>query len=366
MIQSFPFRFFRNFLEVSLVALALHIFMVTGNGCSDRPEDFQNLRYILGIAFVAAFGITYLESKKPQIVTTFHYAVLWFVRYYLAYVLIGYGTAKLIDLQFHGGLANLDQKLGDITPMGLDWAFFGASYPYGCFVGIAQIIAALLLFNRRTSTFAAVLMLGVLSNVVMVNLAYDVCVKLFSSIYLVMNLYILSYDFPRFWAFFFQTKPVLPAVNRDFWPKSFSPKGIVIFNALLAVLMVAQQANRIVGYVISPERQKPLTYGAWEIERVQVGTFVDQIKPDPVRWRRMFFEEGNQVSINSETGFVAGFNAKYDAYNQLVELRSSEDSNQVWTGKYVFDADKNTMIFEGLNGSDSIKINLKRIGHYQR
>jgi hypothetical protein len=130
--------------------------------------------------------------------------------------------------------------------------------------------------------------------------------------------------------------------------------------------MVAQQANRIVGYVISPERQKPLTYGAWEIERVQVGTFVDQIKPDPVRWRRMFFEEGNQVSINSETGFVAGFNAKYDAYNQLVELRSSEDSNQVWTGKYVFDADKNTMIFEGLNGSDSIKINLKRIGHYQR
>ena len=366
MIQSLPFRFVRFFVEASLVALAIQIFMVSGNGCSDRPEDFQHLRYSLGIAFVLAFGLTYLENKKPIIATTIHLSVLWFIRYYLAYVLIGYGTAKLIDLQFHGNLANLDQKVGDLSAMNLLWVFFGASYPYSFFVGIAQIIASIMLFNRRTSTFAAVLMFSILANIVMVNFAYNVCVKLFSSIYLLMNCYILSYDFPRFWTFFFGKTAVPAQSNRSFWPNNISPKIIFGFNTLLAILMVAQQSNRILGYIQSPERQKPLTYGAWEIERVQVGSFVDNIQPDPVRWRRMFFEEGNQVSINSETGFVAGFNAKYNADNQMVELQSKEDTNQIWSGKYVFDASQDKMIFLGLNGSDSIKINLKRISRYKR
>ncbi len=361
---SLAFRFSRFFVEIAFIALAVQIFMVTGNGCSDRPEDFQNLRYALGIAFLLAIGLTFFENKQANLAQKIHFGVLGFVRYYLAYVLIGYATAKLVGLQFDGTLADLDTKLGDLPAMKLLWAFFGYSYPYSAFIGVLQLLASLLLLNRRSSVLGACIMLPIMANIVLANYAYDVCVKLFSSVYLLMNLYILAYSFPRFLIFFVGKESVPAPSYIEIWPSRFSPKSIFMVNVLLAVLMIAQQSNKVLGFLNKP--QKPETYGAWEIERVQVGTFIDEIKPDPVRWRRMFFEANNQVAIHAETGPVAGFKASYDASTQQVTLQSLEDPNQAWMGKYIIDNQANTMLFKGVNGSDSIRINLKKIENFKR
>jgi hypothetical protein len=359
-------RFLRFWLEASFLAIAIQVFLLEGKGCGDRPEVLAQLPYSIGAAFVLAIVGMSIEQKNNLTGKKLHHAALWFVRYYLAYIIIGYGAAKMIDLQFHNPLVNLDIRLGDVPAMSMVWAFFGYSYPYNAFLGISQIGASLLLFNRRTATLGACIMVAILSNIVVVNFCYDICVKLFSSTYLAMAFYILSYDALRFWKLFITNQAIEAKPKAALFSDKFPQKWVFAANTLVALLLVGHQLNLILGHINSPATIKPPTYGAWDIQRVQVGDFIDEIKPDSVRWRRMFFDEGNFVNINSEYGTVANFTTTYNPDNNQVELRSAEDPNQVWTGKYEIQKDGNNMIFRGLNGSDSIFINLRKIPNYKR
>lgn len=107
-----------------------------------------------------------------------------FLRYSLAFVLLSYGLAKLNPetSQFQApSFDRLAGSIGDSSPMGLLWTFMGASQPYSIFAGAGEVIAAILLLFRRTSIFGALVSIGVMANVVMLNFCYDVPVKLFSS-----------------------------------------------------------------------------------------------------------------------------------------------------------------------------------------
>ena len=56
----------------------------------------------------------------------------------------------------------------------------GYSPAYNVFAGGAEALGGLLLLFRRTTTLGAVVAIGVLTNIVMLNFCYDVPVKLFS------------------------------------------------------------------------------------------------------------------------------------------------------------------------------------------
>lgn len=104
-----------------------------------------------------------------------------YLRYTLATIMLGYGFAKVFPTQFpFPGPGRLMERIGDLSPMGLLWTFMGYSAPYSIFGGAAEVAGAVLLFFRRTTTLGALVLICVLSNVVMLNLAYDVPVKQFS------------------------------------------------------------------------------------------------------------------------------------------------------------------------------------------
>jgi hypothetical protein len=103
------------------------------------------------------------------------------VRYFLVATMLYYGVAKLIGAQFpfpNAGM--LEAKVSETSPMGLMWAFMGYSAPYSFFGGLAEVLGALLLLSRRTTTLGALVIMAVMTNVVMLNLCYDITVKLFS------------------------------------------------------------------------------------------------------------------------------------------------------------------------------------------
>jgi len=99
----------------------------------------------------------------------------------LAYVLFSYGTDKVFPLQF-GRLSQVrSERVGDLDRFNMLWTFMAASTPYTVFSGAMEILAGLLLLVRRSETAGALLSIGVLTNVLVLNLAYDVPVKLLSS-----------------------------------------------------------------------------------------------------------------------------------------------------------------------------------------
>ena len=104
------------------------------------------------------------------------------LRYYVAVIMLIYGGFKVINTQFPPlSLEQLTQPLGAVSPMGLLWSFMGYSPAYTTFAGLGEVTGAFLLFFRRTTTLGALIVFAVMTNVALMNYAYDVPVKQLST-----------------------------------------------------------------------------------------------------------------------------------------------------------------------------------------
>jgi hypothetical protein len=155
------------------------------NGSGDRTFDFVQLLVCAIVAAIGAIAWSALARRRsyPRLAAAAHVVL----RYDVAYAMLSYGLSKVLRQQF-GDLTphELGQGLGDISPMGLLWRFMGYSAPYTVFGGLCEAIPGVLLLWRRTAAIGAVVVIAVMTNVVMLNLSYDVPVKLYSAQLLVM------------------------------------------------------------------------------------------------------------------------------------------------------------------------------------
>ena len=76
--------------------------------------------------------------------------------------------------------SQLATPLGDFLPMRFSWMFIAYSTPYQMFSGAMEVLAGLLLFNRKTITLRLCVATSVFLNVMVLNLCYDIPVKIFS------------------------------------------------------------------------------------------------------------------------------------------------------------------------------------------
>jgi uncharacterized membrane protein YphA (DoxX/SURF4 family) len=92
-------------------------------------------------------------------------------RVLLAGTFLVYGSAKLVDGQFGLSAAEAAKPVGQLSLFRLSWYLF-AQEPFKSFVGISQVVAALLLLCNRTALLGALLLLPIAANVLVVNLTY--------------------------------------------------------------------------------------------------------------------------------------------------------------------------------------------------
>ncbi|MGZ2870953.1 hypothetical protein, partial [Pseudomonas aeruginosa] len=76
------------------------------------------------------------------------------------------------------------------------------------FGGALEVLAAALLWFRRTATLGALVAAAVLGNVVLLNLCYDVPVKQFALWLLLLSLVVLLPDLPRLFDLLVRGRPV--------------------------------------------------------------------------------------------------------------------------------------------------------------
>lgn len=205
------------------VWVAHHIFHIAGpmpNGYrgdnGDVAEEFGRLLLAVVIGLAGALSWTSADRRRPR--------ALWvpetlrvLLRYSIALGLASYAIAKLLPMQFPPlGGPILDRRLGDLTPMALLWSFMEYSRPYAFFGGLMEMTAVLLLCFRRTATLGALTCLAVMVNVALLNWAYGVPVKLYSTMLVISAAVLLLYDLPRLYAFFVQDAPVAASSNVSF------------------------------------------------------------------------------------------------------------------------------------------------------
>lgn len=118
-------------------------------------------------------------------------------RYYVCIFLVQYGIGKIIGQQFYrrGELpeAVAAMTLAEAPAYELGWTFMGYSGVYIAFIGISQIIGALLLLSERTKLLGVTLLMPIMINIVVFDIIFlDTYAALASAlIYLFLLLLIL-------------------------------------------------------------------------------------------------------------------------------------------------------------------------------
>lgn len=208
------------------------------------------------------------------------------VRLFVAFEMMRYGTAKLVGMQFYPRYYFLDTRPADMTPMALAWTFFGRTYGYQAISGAVEVVAAVLLCSRRTAALGACVLLAAMTNIVLLNFFYDVPVKLFSSIYLVMGLYVLTPDARRIWGALVGDGAVPP--RSDVTRASGRPARPIAIAAVVALVLVLPAAD-----IVHKAAQRGIfradrLEGAWIVQSVTGASL-----PVDGRWQKIFFEKGD-------------------------------------------------------------------------
>jgi uncharacterized membrane protein YphA (DoxX/SURF4 family) len=187
---------------------AAHVFRVgkplvyTGSGSGDKTFDWVLQFCMLVFAIVAAAVWSAFDRKRDNY-TTVHKWFRLFLRFCLAGQMITYGIAKFVPLQMpFPNLTRLLERYGDFSPMGVLWSSIGASPSYEIFAGGAELLGGILLIFPRTTTLGALLCLADMIQVFMLNMTYDVPVKLLSFHLILLSLFLLAPDLRRLANFF--------------------------------------------------------------------------------------------------------------------------------------------------------------------
>lgn len=135
------------------------------------------LIFIIGCGFGVAYVLMLVRKGmsseiKPTKAQMLDFGVL-VLRWYLAYYMFDYGVGKMIGEQFGVYDPNiLNKPLKDIPKWQLAWYLFGLDNTFNLGVGLTQILAAILLVINRTAIVGALVVLPVLIQIFLVDIAF--------------------------------------------------------------------------------------------------------------------------------------------------------------------------------------------------
>ncbi len=298
----------------------------------DVGEEFARLIIAVAIAMLASVVWTATDRKRPGSNWVGN-ALRVMLRYSIALGLASYAVAKLLPQQFPPlNALNLENRLGDLTPMRLLWNFMQYSRPYNFFGGVMEMAAVVLLCFRRTATLGALVCLVVMTNVALLNLAYGVQVKLYSIMIVVSAAVLVLYDTPRLLAMFVQNKPVPPAglspAPQDRMP---APLRWTIKVAFVGGVLVSSWVA-MAPFASAQDSARASRDGGWIVTSfARDGRALDSTA-DPARWRRIAVAGGGlSIRLESDSllrcGFVAGTNTVNCAGSHKGDLEWQLDSS---------------------------------------
>ncbi|RYD56605.1 MAG: hypothetical protein EOP56_11170 [Sphingobacteriales bacterium] len=95
-------------------------------------------------------------------------------RYLAAFFIMFYGFAKLNGAQFTVIESELDKPMREVSGFWLTWYYFGYSWFYGNIIAVLQIVSGIGLLFRRTTLIAALVLLSVMGNILMVDYFFSI------------------------------------------------------------------------------------------------------------------------------------------------------------------------------------------------
>ena len=285
------------------------------------------------ICLLVGVGVLLRRNVKPASIS---YSCQTVLRLWLSFVFFAYGFGKVLTLQFGKNYQLLDMPAGSVDEFALLILFYGHSDAYQIFIGASEVVCGVILWFRRTMLVGTLLFLVIIGNIVIINFAFDIIVKFFSTLLLVTALYLILPDVKKLFSIALSRASSLePLKVLEF--KWISRSQIIQIQTVLLLLALSYQF----AYYLSVRNQSFTTYditGAWEASD-RYGS--------PYDWQRLFIEEnsGPDSSVRAAARLYSGEMLQGEATvlekeGQIrLELRKSSGSTQDYALSYELDGD---------------------------
>lgn len=356
-----------------------HFFQVFGikhvkpvfNGSGDTSYNWAE-NYFLLLAAALGTLVWSIADRKAKSYRQLNYLLCLFIRYSLALTAFGYGIIKIFALQMpYPSLSQFATPLGDLLPMRFSWMFIGYSTPYQVFSGVMELLVAFLLIYKRTATLGTMLATAVFTNVMVLNLAYDIPVKLFSMNLVLACLYLLANEYDRILNFFILNKPSASCSIYDYpLTKKWMRITRVVIKVCVVLLFVKSVFDTVNRYneFYSVKDHKDFKPGFYEVTQYSLNNdSTTSSIPDSIRWKDFIIDDGRSGSINThDTLFRQRYGRGYfsfetDSVRPLVHFKKM--GKDILLMNYLF-TDSNTIQLRGSQNNDSLFVELKRSMRY--
>ena len=376
---SFVTQFYYQLLDWAVNTANAKIFhvrpeLVPLNGSGDTSYGYAQMDLFLVLSFIGCIVWSILDRHRPNY-KKLNYWLCLFVRYYVALVAFAYGIIKLFSLQMpFPSLSQLNTPLGDYLPMRLSWMFLGYSSPYQIFSGAMEVLAGTLLLYRRTTTLGVLLATAVFMNVMVLNLSFDIPVKLYSIHIVALCLYLLANESQRIICFFILNKPAQVCSTYQFpLTKKWMRVTRIVLKTLFIIVAVGMVFYNSVKWKNETDQvndPRPLRRGVYDVATFVVNN--DTIPPnygDTLRWQDFVIDTKQSGSIRtSDTAFRQLYRRGYFSYSSDSVLKKlTMKKGGVEFASFTYEMpDTNTILLHGNKRGDSLFVILKKTArHFQ-
>ena len=237
------------------------------SGSGDKLFDWVQSFSLLLIAVIVTAVWSFVARERQ------HHARLYawfrlFARFALGTTLISYGISKAVPLQMPIlALARLVEPFGNFSPMGVLWYSVGAAPAYEIITGCAELTAGVLLFWPRTATLGALMALMDMTMVFILNMTYDVPVKLFSFHMVVLSLVLIAPNAKRLFDLFVLHRATAIPDEPSFGRSPATNRNAIIAQVVFGAYAMSVNAYQAVdGWTkFGAGAPKSALFGIWDV-----------------------------------------------------------------------------------------------------
>lgn len=338
---------------------------VFSNGSGDTTYDYVKVLCFLVLAMVATIAWSVLDRKRVGY-TRLHHWLRFYVRLTLGATLLSYGGYKVVPSQFPPMWQwRYMETFGESSPMGILWSFMSASKSYTIFAGAVEMLGGILLFVPRLATLGALIGIGAMTNVFILNMSYDVPVKLYSFHLLAMGVFLILPEMRRLSQFFVFNQFTEPAPTELRFRRNWLYRSSLIVQLVLGLFFggnALYTAHRQLKSFVSGEFSiNPLLHGPWAVDEFAVdGQPRPPLLTDDTRWQKAIFDARTFFTIQGMDGKLLRFPSKIDTDKKTIELSKRTDPKWKASLAYALPTPE-TMMIDGQLGGQKVHIKLHRL-----
>ncbi|MEO9329476.1 DoxX family protein [Gordonia aurantiaca] len=279
--------------------------VLRNTGSGDQTAFWVLWFLIVTVALIVTVVWSAVDRRRRDHTRLWAWTLLG-LRFALGGQMLAYGFAKVIPVQMaQPPLATLLEPFGEFSPASVLWMQVGSSPVYEMVLGGVEVLGGILLFCSRTAVLGALVGFAAMTQVLILNLTFDIPVKILS-LHLVIFAAILLAPYARglldLFVFGRASRPLrMPPL---FVRADLNRRARWVVPAVgLWVAFGAAYGSWTDYHDYGDGAPKPALYGIWSVGDHRVdGRSLPPLTTDEQRWQRVVFDTNGAVTLQMMNG----------------------------------------------------------------